>query len=128
MEAWGAGRQFPDGAILIVGNAQTTGDNPINHQFNGFFITFVVDRKTGTVMDCSASVVLPLTDRFIRDLFIGRRLIEDEPEIVADVNERYHASSRKAIVVAYRDALKKYREVRGEGKPENKAEGKTKPA
>lgn len=112
----GMDRQFPDNAILIVGNSQTTGDNPINHQYNGFFITFVVDGRSGTVMDCSASVVLPLTNSFIRDFFIGRRLIEDEHAITADVNSRYYGSSRKAIVVAYRDALKKYREVRGEGK------------
>ena len=112
----GGGREFPDDWLLIVGNSQTTEDNPINHQFNGFFITFIVDRDTGTIMECSASVVLALTNRFIRDFFIGRRLIEDEQAITADVNGRYHASSRKAIVVAYRDALKKYREVRGEGK------------
>ena len=118
MSGSSGGRQFPDDALLIVGNSQTTEGSPIKHQYNGFFITFVVDRATGAVIDCSSSVVLPLTDRFIRDFFIGRRLIEDESTIVADVNSRYYASSRKAIVVAYRDALKKYREVCGEGKAE----------
>ena len=116
MEPLLQGRQCPEGSILIVGNAQTTEDNPINHQFNGFFITFIVDEKSGTILDCSASVVLPLTNRFIRDFFVGRRLIEDDQSITAEVNTRYYGSSRKAIVVAYRDALKKYREISSEGR------------
>ena len=111
-----AGRRFPDSAIIVVGNSQTAADSPINHQYSAFFISFIVEQKTGAVIDCSASVVLPLTDSFIRDFFIGRRLIEDEREIIADINARYFGSSRKAIVVAYKDALKKYREVRAEGK------------
>jgi len=111
-----ADKQFPDDTILIIGNAQTTVDNPINHQYNGFFITFVVKQKTGAVVDCGASVILPLTGSFIRNFFIGRCLIEDEQAIVAEVNARYYGSSRKAIIVAYKDALKKYREIRGESK------------
>ena len=113
------GKAFPEDSILIVGNAQTTGDNPITHQYNGFFMTFIVDGVSGTVLDCSTSVVLDLTGRFIRDFFVGRRLAEDELAIVAEVNRRYYGSSRKAIIVAYKDALKKFREIGSEksGKP-----------
>ena len=111
MEKFPRGREFPDDSILIVGNAQTTEDNPIVHQFNGFFISFVVEEGSGVVLDCSTSVVLPLTDRFIRDFFVGRRLIEDERAILLQINSRYYGSSRKAIAVAYRDAAKKYREI-----------------
>lgn len=113
MEKLLACRNFPDDSLLLVGNAQTTGDNPITHQYSAFFITFVVE-SAGTIIECSASVVLPLTDRFIRDLFIGRHIADDEKAITADVYARYYASSRKAIVVAYRDALKKFKEIKAE--------------
>ena len=103
-------REFPDDAILIVGNAQTTADNPINHQYNGFFISFVVDGENGIILDCSSSMVLELTNRFVRDFFVGRHILRDESAIVTEVNERYYGSSRKAIVVAFKDALKKFRE------------------
>jgi hypothetical protein len=65
-------------------------------------------------------VVLELTGRFIRDFFVGRRLAEDEAAIVAEVNRRYYGTSRKAIIVAYKDALKKFREIGSEknGKPQ----------
>lgn len=105
-----ATREFPKDSLLIVGNAQVSGDNPISHRYNGFFITFILS-AAGTVLECSSSVVLPLTDRFIRDLFIGRSLTGDEPLILADLEARYHGSSRKAIVVCYKDALKKFREL-----------------
>ena len=107
--------EFPKNSILIVGNAQTTADNPINHQYNGFFISFVVDGDKGTILDCSTSMVLELTNRFVRDFFVGRHIIRDETHITAEVHDRYYGSSRKAIVVAYKDALKKFRE-RGETK------------
>ena len=102
--------EFPDNSILIVGNAQTTADNPINHQYNGFFISFVVDGDKGTILDCSMSMVLELTNRFVRDFFVGRHLLSDESKIIAEVNARYYGSSRKAIIVAYKDAIKKFRE------------------
>lgn len=106
-----ASREFPEGSLLVVGNAQVAGDNPISHRYNGFFITFILDPE-GLVLECSSSVVLPLTDRFIRDLFVGRSLARDESGILAEIEARYHGSSRKAIVVCYKDALKKFREIK----------------
>lgn len=104
-------REFPEGSLLVVGNAQVAGDNPISHRYNGFFITYILDSE-GRILECSSSVVLPLTDRFIRDLFVGRSLLRDEALILAELDARYHGSSRKAIIVCYKDALKKFREIR----------------
>ena len=104
-------QEFPPDSLLVVGNAQVAGDNPISHRYNGFFITFILDPE-GTVLDCSASVVLPLTDRFIRSLFVGRSLVRDEALILSELDARYHGSSRKPIIVCCKDALKKFRELK----------------
>ena len=103
--------EYPENSILIIGNSQTTGFNPINQQFGAFFLTFILDRDSGEILDCGASATVRTTERFIRSLFLGRRLAEDEESIIAAVQSRYFGSSQKAIIAAYRDALKKYREV-----------------
>ncbi len=103
--------EYPKESILIVGNSQTTGFNPINQQFGAFFITFILLRETEEILDCAVSVTLETTGRFIRGLFVGRRLVHDESLVLADVHNRYFGSSQKAIVAAYRDAIKKYKEV-----------------
>ena len=103
--------EYPKDSILVVGNSQTTGFNPINQQFGAFFITFILLKETEEILDCSVSVTLETTGRFIRGLFVGRCLVCDENSIIADVQNRYFASSQKAIIAAYRDAIKKYKEV-----------------
>jgi len=103
--------EYPENSILVVGNSQTTGFNPINQQFGAFFITFVLVKETAEIIDCAVSVTLETTARFIRGFFMGRNLVQDEVFIVSQVQSRYFASSQKAIIAAYRDAIKKYREV-----------------
>ena len=103
--------EYPKDSILVVGNSQTTGFNPINQQFGQFFITFIRLKETEEILDCAVSVTLETTGRFIRGLFVGRRLVLDESSIISDVQNRYFGSSQKAIIAAYRDAIKKYKEV-----------------
>lgn len=103
--------EYPKNSILVVGNSQTTGFNPINQQFGAFFITFILLRETEEILDCAISVTLETTGRFIRGFFIGHHLVRDESDIISDVQNRYFGSSQKAIIAAYRDAIKKYKEV-----------------
>lgn len=107
--------EYPENSILIVGNSQTTGENPINQQFGAFFITFILLRDTGEILDCGVSMTVRATENFVRGMFTGKRLALDEEKILTEVQSRYFGSSQKAIIAAYRDALKKYREI-----PENK--------
>lgn len=108
--------EYPENSILVVGNSQTTGFNPINQQFGSFFITFILLRETGEIIDCGVSVTLGVTDRFLRGILLGKCLLEDEKKVVAEVQSRYFGSSQKAVIAAYRDAMKKYREVASERK------------
>ena len=83
--------------------------NPITHQFSQFFITFIADGESGEILDLEASVVLSLTNRFIKDIFLGRSLADVDPKIIEKIDHTYLGSSQKAIQVAYKDAVKKYR-------------------
>lgn len=95
--------------LCIIGNARVQNDNPITHQFSSFFITFVADSDSGEIIDLQSSMTLSLTSNFVHDLFVGHSLAEIDEGLLGQVRSRYLGSSQKAIQVAYRDAVKKYK-------------------
>jgi len=104
----GGGDLGCDYPVCVIGNARSASDNPITHTYSHFFITFIADPDTGEILDMEASFTLSLTNRFLRDLFLGRSLAAVDEGLLEAVRERYLGSSQKAIVVAYRDAVKKF--------------------
>lgn len=98
--------------VYIIGNSKTSTDNAITSNFNSFFIGFVVNSKTGVIIDVSCAATIRTTEEFVYSLFIGRSLAIYEDVLEAEIKSRYHGSSQKAIIVAYKDAVKKYSEVK----------------
>ena len=102
---------FPENAIYVVGNAKTQQSNPITHHFGQFFIGFVVEKDSGKILTCGVSATISVTNDFVCSLFTGRTLRED-PELIRQLLEsRYFGSSQKAILIAYKDAQKKYTRI-----------------
>lgn len=95
--------------LCIIGNAKSQHGNPITHQYSSFFVTFIADAETGEIMDAEVSVALKLTGDFLRNLFVGKTLAEVDESLLQDIYTRYLGSSQKALQVAYKDAVKKYR-------------------
>lgn len=103
---------YKDTTVYIVGHGKTSNDNAITSNFKIFFIGFVVDVQTDRVVDLECSATIAITNRFIRDLFLEKSLKEYDPELERELERRYFGTSQKAIVIAYKDAVKKYREVK----------------
>lgn len=102
---------FPEDSLYIVGNAKVQQHNPIALQYGQFFLGLVVEKESECIIECEASVTLPLTGQFIRSLLLGKRLLADAPHIQRAIEGRYFGSSAKAIMVAVRDAQKKYQQI-----------------
>lgn len=98
--------------IYVVGNARTNLDNPITKSYAKFFLAFVIDEKTDEILEFEMSSIFEVTNNFVKKLFIGRNFIEDEEKIIEDIKKRYLGSSQKSIIVAYKDAMKKYNNSR----------------
>ena len=98
--------------IYVVGNARTNLDKPITKSYAKFFLAFVIDEKTDEILEFEMSSIFEVTNNFVKKLFIGRNFIEDEEKIIEDIKKRYLGSSQKSIIVAYKDAMKKYNNSR----------------
>ena len=94
--------------IYVVGFAKTNLDNPITKNYVKFLLAFIINEKTNEILDFEMSSMFKMTNDFVKDLFVGKKFIDDEEKIVEDIKRRYLGSSQKSIMVAYKDALKKY--------------------
>ena len=103
---------YEKSTVYIVGHGKTSSENAITSNFKIFFIGLVIDTKDDMVVDMECSATISITSRFIRDLFIGKSLADYDPQIEEDIKMRYYGTSQKALITAYKDAIKKYKEVK----------------
>lgn len=94
--------------IYVVGFAKTNLDNPITKNYVKFLLAFIINEKTNEILDFEMSSMFKMTNDFVKELFIGKKFIEDEVEIIESIKKRYLGNSQKSIIVAYKDAIKKY--------------------
>ncbi len=95
----------------IIGESRTNLDNAITKVYGTFYIAFELIPETEEILNVECSRTLELTNDFIRRIFLHRYLIKDAEALEAEIKRRYHGSSAKAILVAYRDAQKHYHRV-----------------
>ena len=102
---------FEKNTIYLVGDSRTSKNNPITAQFNSFFITLIINKDNGVIVDVGVSTMLEETKLFIKSIFIGHSM-NNNPQIVVDeINDRYYGSSQKPLIVAWKDAMKKYNSI-----------------
>ncbi len=98
--------------VYIVGHGKTSADNAITNNFKIFFIGFVVDTTNDEIVDLECSATISITSRFVHDLFMGKSFSDIDPEMEHEIARRYYGTSQKAIIAAYKDAVKKYKEIK----------------
>ena len=101
-----------DNTVYIIGESRTNMDNAISVIYHSFYMAYEVNVETDEIVDVGCTHTLSITENFIRGIFIGKRLNEYDDNIEQELKKRYHGTSQKAILVSYKDALKKYQEVK----------------
>ena len=103
---------YKENTVYIVGNSKTNLENAITDIYKSFYIGFVVDTEDDKIIDLSCSSTIRTTEEFIQSLFIGEKMDIYNIILEKNIKKRYHGSSQRAIIVAYKDALKKYNEIK----------------
>lgn len=99
-------------SCYVVGESRTNADNAITKIYNSFYMSFEVDDATGHVVNFACTHTLALTEDFLRRMFVGQDFIGIGVWLEEALAKRYGGSSRRAVVVSYRDAVKRYRAMR----------------
>ncbi|KXB69532.1 hypothetical protein HMPREF1864_01396 [Peptoniphilus sp. DNF00840] len=96
--------------LYLTGEARTGSDNAITKIYGVFYLAFEVD-EDGKIIDSDSNATLELTRKFIKDIFADKN-IKDQEAITSEIQRRYKASSTKAIITAYKDALQRYKNLK----------------
>ena len=91
-------------------------NNPITQVYGQFFIGFIVESESGKIIDVECNAIISLTSNILKDILIGENITADYETIKNLITGRYLGSSQKAILVAFKDAQKKYLDFKS-GKP-----------
>lgn len=99
---------YPEDSLYIIGNSKSQMNNPITQLYGQFFIGFIVEKSTGNIIDIECNAIISLTNKILKDILIGENMATDYETVKNKLTLRYLGSSQKAILVAFRDAQKKY--------------------
>jgi hypothetical protein len=109
--------RYNKNTIYLVGDAKTATHNPITLQYNAYFIVLVIDLEQEVIVDAGASATIAVTNHFVRSLFTDYDMRQGLEPMIDEIHRRYHGSSQKALIVAWKDAFKKYVQIRNNELP-----------
>lgn len=101
----------PGAHICIIGTAHLGQKNPIYNVHEKLLLILVVERETGTILDCDVNMICDLTRRFVQAMYLGRNIVTDIDNIRDCIQKNYFGDSAKALMIATRAARAKYLEV-----------------
>ena len=102
-------------SYFVIGESRTNADNAITTIYGSFYLAVEVSEVTEQVVAFSCTHTLDLTENFLRKLFLGQHFPSIDTWLEEVLERRYGGSSRRAVLVSYRDALKRYRAMRRGG-------------
>lgn len=97
--------------VYIVGESRTNNDNSITAIYRSFYIGFEILADTGEIVDLGCTHTISTTEKILKSIFIGKSM-DAAQDINEEIKRRYHGTSQKAVLVAYKEALRKYIEVK----------------
>lgn len=100
-------------SVFVIGESRTNADNAITKMYGTFYMALEIDDDTCEVLDFSCTHTIETTQSYLRKLFLGQNFAEIDEWLEETLNSRYGGSSRKAVLVAYRDALKRWHLMTG---------------
>lgn len=101
--------------FFVIGESRTNADNAITKTYGSFYVAFEVDEETEQVLYFNCTHTLELTEQFLKRIFVGQHFPTIGTWLEKVLERRYGGSSRRAVVVSYRDALKRYQAMRRGG-------------
>ena len=98
----------------MVGQAKPSRDDAIYMTHGEFYISLVVERDSGWILDVECNTILSVTSDFVASMFVGKNLKTDLQVLEAEIRSRYFALTQKPLIACMKDAYHRYIAVTGE--------------
>ena len=100
--------------ILVVGQAKPSREDAIYNLHGEFYISLVLERESGLIVDVECNTILSVTRDFAASMFIGRSLKTDMELLEREIKERYFALTQKPLIACMKDAYNRYMMIIGQ--------------
>lgn len=97
--------------IYFVGYARLSERTPVKKQFDRIAVGIEVDMSTGQIVDSSVTIPTELGKNIVHSCIVGRYINKDAEEIVNSIKRRFQGEAQGAIIVAFKNALEKYKMI-----------------
>ena len=105
---------YDKNTILVVGQAKPSKEDAIYNLHGEFYISLVLDRENGKILDMDCNTILEVTKNFVASMLIGRSLRDDVQVLEKEIKERYFALTQKPLIACIKDAHNRYMMVTGQ--------------
>ena len=68
---------YENNTILVVGQAKPSKDDAIYNLHGEFYISLVLDRESGRILDMDCNTILEVTKNFVASMLIGKSIRDD---------------------------------------------------
>lgn len=99
--------------ILVVGQAKPSREDAIFNLHGEFYISLVVRKESGEIVDLECNTILSVTRNFVVSLLLGKSLKTDMQKIEKEIRERYFALTQKPLIACMKDAHNRYMVITG---------------
>ena len=107
--------EYSANTIFVTGVAKVAKDDPIASSYDVFFVSLVVEKDTGTVVDATCNTARDMTKDFIRSLLVGRNLISGVEGMTDEIRHRFFGLVQKSLLVALKDAHNRFMVLKNNG-------------
>ena len=87
---------------------QAQPEDAIYNLHGEFYISLVVERDTGRILDVDCNTILSVTKNFVASMFVGKNLRTDTEVLEREIKERYFALTQKPLIACMKDAHNRY--------------------
>lgn len=94
--------------VLVIGQAKPSREDAIYNLHGEFYISLVVEKNSGKILDADCNTILGVTKNFVASLFIGQNLMTDMDALEQEIKERYFALTQKPLIACMKDAHNRY--------------------
>ena len=99
---------YAENTVLVVGQAKPSREDAIYNLHGEFYISLVVERDTGRILDVDCNTILSVTKNFVASMFVGKNPRTDTEVLEREIKERYFAPTQKPLIACMKDAHNRY--------------------
>ena len=92
----------------FVGESNVNQQSVSGQYFKKMAVGLLIDITTGDIIDCNVTMISPVGKNFVSTQLCGRNILNDYEAILVGLN-RYHSTTQKSIIVAFKQVYDIYK-------------------